>query len=278
MRHLENRTAVVTGAAGGIGRALCVRLAAEGCQLALVDRDEEGLRLTAALAEPRKTTQHVVDLTAPGALIQLATEVRDGHGSVHLLVNNAGLTVHGAFAQQSTDDVDHLLDVNLRVPMQASRTFLPLLRATGDAHIVNVSSLAALVGIPFQSTYGASKAALRSFSEALRIELAPLGIGVTAVLPGTIATPLLRNARSHDQDASTRMAELMQRYGTAPDTVARRVVEAIRANRREIRVGWDAHLVAWLQRLAPGLLHHTLRATYARFAPEGRLHSRTRTL
>ncbi len=273
VRALAGRTAIVTGAAGGIGRALCVRLAAEGCHLALVDLDEEGLRVTAALVEAsgHRITRHAFDLVRAGALEALAAEVRATHGAAHLLFNNAGVTVHGALAEQHPDEIDHLVALNLLVPIHACRIFVPLLRESGGGQIVNISSLAALIGIPFQSSYGASKAALRAFSEALRIELAPLGIGVTAVLPGTIGTAFLRHARSHDLAASTRMAELMLRYGTAPDAVARRVVRAVRNDRREVRVGADAHLVAWLQRLAPGLLHHLLRAAYARFVVDGRL-------
>ena len=129
--------------------------------------------------------------------------------------------------------------------------------------MVNVSSLAALVGIPTQATYSASKAGLRTFTEALRIEWAPLGIGVTAVLPGTIATPFLRHATSHDLGASNQMAELMLRYGTSPERVATRTLRAVMRNRAEVRVGWDAHLTALVQTLAPGLLHHLLRLAWA---------------
>lgn len=267
MRTLTGRVAVVTGAAGGIGRALAHRLHAEGCRLALVDRDGAVVPLAAELG----ATAHVVDLRAPAALDALAAEVVAAHGAVHLLVANAGVTVHGVLADQSADDVDRVLDVDLRAVIHGVRAFAPALRAAGEGHVVLVSSMAAFLGVPFQSTYSAAKAGVRAFGEALRIELAPDRIGVSTVLPGTIATAFLRGAASHDPLTSARMAELMLAYGTSPERVADRVVHAVRRNRAEVRVGWDSHLAALARRLAPSLVHAALAWLFRRAVVDGRL-------
>ncbi|MCB9683243.1 MAG: SDR family oxidoreductase [Alphaproteobacteria bacterium] len=274
MRDLTDTTAVLTGAAGGIGQALARRLADQGCHLALADVDADRLAAVAATlhAPGRRVTTHVVDVTRPEALDAFADDVREAHGGCHLLLNNAGVTVHGPFAVHTADDLDWLLDVNVRGVIHGCRAFRPMLQEAGagrGAHVVNTASMAGLFGCPTQASYSASKWALRGFTAALRVEWAPLGIGVTALLPGTIATGFLAAARTHDAGASAWMATQMQRYGTAPDRVAARAVTGIRRNRAEVLAGWDAHAIAWTQWVAPWLLPTVLRLGYAWAPPPG---------
>ncbi len=261
MRDLRGKVAVITGAAGGIGRALVARLAAEGCALALVDRDEAGLRAVA----PPGASVHVLDLRAPGAVASLVEAVLAAHGRVDLVVNNAGVTVHGPFERLGADDVDFVLDVNLRVVAQSCRAFLPHLKAS-RGHLVNVASMAALHGVPMQSVYAATKAGVRSLSQTLRVELAPRGVGVTAVLPGTIATGLLGAARSYDPGQSAKLGALMLRFGASPDRVAHKVVRAVRADRGEVFVGWDTVVLRTALWLAPSLIRASLSLSWRRFA------------
>lgn len=265
MRSLDGRLVVLTGAAGGIGSCIARRLAADGAALALVDRDEAGLTdLAASLPAPERVSVHVFDLQRAGELDALAAEVASRHGAVHVLINNAGLTVHGAFTDQTADEIDRVLDVDLRAVVQATRAFLPHLKRAAPAHIVNVASMAGLAGFPFQSTYSAAKFALRGFGQAIRPELAPLGIGVSTMLPGTIATDFLAVAGSHDRETSDKLAGLMKRYGTPPDRVARAVLRAIRRNRAEVRVGWDCRLTTFVLWACPPLLPWVLRLAYRR--------------
>ncbi len=252
MDALRGKVAVVTGAAGGIGGAIAARLRAEGCRLALVDLDAGSL-----VSAPDVTT-HAMDVSDARSWEALAAEVKEAHGGADLLVNNAGLTIHGTFADQSVEDLDRIVDVNLKGVLYGCRAFLPQLRARGAGHVVNLSSLAGRVAFPYQSTYCATKFAIRGFSAALRMELAGDGVGVTAVMPGAVATRLLDAARSYDRRASRKMAELMLEHGVRPERVADRVVRAIRRDEAEVLIGWDARVTTTAQALAPSVLYGAL--------------------
>ena len=263
MNSLNGRVVVLTGAAGGIGSAIARRLSADGARLVLVDRNTDGLTALAASLAPAPVTCRVVDLSQLDQLDALAQDITAEHGAVHVLINNAGLTVHGLLADQTPEEIDRVLDVDLRAPLHLTRAFLPALRATAPAHVVNIASMAGLQGFPFQTTYSAAKFALRGFGQALRPELASHGVGVSTILPGTIATDFLAAAGTHDPQTSQRLAGLMQRYGTPPSRVASAVRSAILRDRAEVRVGWDCTLLAlaaWLcPPLTPAILSLALR-------------------
>jgi short-subunit dehydrogenase len=273
MRSLPGTTAALTGAAGGIGTALARQFAASGCHLALCDVDGPALeRLADDLrTHGRRVTTHVVDVRDREAMGRWADAVEEAHGGLDLLINNAGVTSWGLFAEQDPADVAWVMDVDVRGVMNGCHAFLPLLQKSADGHIVNMSSMIALMGIPMQSTYTAAKWAVRGFSRALRVELCAAEIGVTTVMPGAIATPFLQNARTDDAGGTTLMTRLMLDYGTSPEWVARRVQRAVLANRSEIRVGWDSHLVWATQTFAPGLLPWLFRFSFRRFTPDGKL-------
>ncbi len=262
----DQHTFVLTGAAGGIGRAIALRLAGSGATLALVDRDAPGLAAVAAALPGGGHTTHVFDLQRLDALTELLAGVTAAHAKVHGVIHNAGLTVHATFADQTAAEIDRVLDVDLRAVLHLTRVFLPALRAAGAAQIVTIASMAGLAGFPFQSTYCAAKFALRGFGEALRPELAPLGIGVTTILPGTIATGFLAAAGTHDKAVSDRLAALMLRFGSDPDRVARAVERAIVRDPATVRVGWDCHLLAWVQWACPPLVPWVLRTALRRGA------------
>jgi short-subunit dehydrogenase len=263
MHDLRERTVLLTGAAGGIGSALARTFAAAGAHLALVDRDEAGLtELASILPRTAKISVHAFDLSDATRLETLVADVLVAHGRIDVLVNNAGVTVHGTFADHIETDVDRVLDINLRAPIHLTRLVLPHLRKSSGSHLVLLSSLAGGVAFPFQSAYSASKFALRGFGAALRIELASEDIGVTTVMPGTIATRFLANATSHDEGTSTRLSALMQRFGTRPERVAKAVLRGIRCNRGTMRVGWDSHLVGLVGWIAPPLMPALLRLAF----------------
>lgn len=248
-RTLEGRVVLLTGAAGGIGQAIARRFTAEGARLALADRDEDGL---AALARALPdATVHPVDLTDRTAIPALVQGVLAAHGSLDVVVANAGWTVHGRFEDMDLAQIDGVLEVDLRSVLHLVHHALPHLSSGG--HLVLMASMAGATAFPFQTTYSAAKHGLVGFGDALRIELAARGIGVTTLLPGTIATPFLANAAAHD-DTRDRLAALMQRYGTSPDRVAAAALGGIRRNRGRVRVGWDAHLVGLIQHACPPLL------------------------
>lgn len=263
----SGRIAVVTGAAGGIGRVIARRLAADGWTLALADRDEGGLAaLAASLREAGHAPSiHVADFVERDASERLLGSVSTAHDRVHLLVNNAGLTVFGALESQAREDVERVLTVNLVSVAQMCRVFTPLLAASAPSHIVNIASFSGVLAFPLQSTYSASKFGVRGLSQALGVELSDRGIGVSAVMPGSVATTLMKDATSYDASMSSTFTEMMLRYGASPDAVASAVVTCVRRRRPEMLVGWDAQFGSRAHRWAPGAVRAGFRAWWAHY-------------
>jgi len=255
---LEDRLVVITGAGGGIGEALARRMNAAGARVVLTDVRADAI--DALASELPRARARAMDVTRSADWDALADELAR-EGGADVLVNNAGITVLGAFADQSLGDLERVLDVNLRGVIYGCHAFVPQLVAR-RGHLVNVSSLAGVVAFPYQSTYCATKFAVRGLSASLRMELAPRGVGVTAVLPGAIATRLLERARSYDGAASQKMVELMLAHGTPPSRVADRIVRAIERDEGEVVIGWDAHATTALAAIAPRVLRRALTAGF----------------
>ncbi len=267
MRHLGERVAVVTGAASGIGRALAAALAAKGCHLALVDRDAAGLVLTAAAVEStgRRVSTHVVDVADRAAMEALPAAVVAAHGRVHVLVNNAGVALDGTFESLGLDDVAWLIGVNLWGVIHGCAAFLPVLRREPEAHIVNVSSVFGIVGVPENSIYSASKFAVRGLSESLWTELAGTGIGVTCVHPGGVRTNIVRSARlGNEGRRAAVVAEFDRIARMTPEAAATRIVAAIEAGAMRVRLGPETYLADWAKRLAPTLTQRVVAGLYRR--------------
>ena len=256
MRSLGDRVAVVTGAGSGIGRATAELLARRGCDLALVDRDADSLRATSDLvsAAGRRASLHVVDVTDAAGMAELPAQVGEIHGGCQILVNNAGVTSAGSFENESLEDLHWIVDVNMWGVVHGCRAFLPTLRLADEAHIVNMSSMVGLVGLPHNVSYSLSKGAVRSFTKALRAELVTTPIGVTAVFPGAIRTNITNTARGTEagrlaQMGRSRFAPVAMR---PPSVVARRIVSAIEKDRARVVVGPAARAVDLLCRVMPG--------------------------
>jgi short-subunit dehydrogenase len=262
MRHLEDKRVIITGAAGGIGRALARAFAARGASLALVDVNEEALATLVATLDfaERTVSVHVADVGDPASLARARTEILAQHGHVDLLVNNAGLTVFADLEATEGAEIERVLDVNLRGVIYGCKTLLPDLRARPEAHIVNISSIAALAGMPWQTIYCASKYAVRGFSAALRAELANTNIGVTCVLPGATRTNIVGAAATRNPTLRDALSKRLLAHGYPPDVLARKVVRAVRRNRAELCVGPDGWLLAAAVRVSPLLVRGSMRA------------------
>jgi NAD(P)-dependent dehydrogenase (short-subunit alcohol dehydrogenase family) len=257
MRRLEGRTAVVTGAAGGIGRAIAEKLAAAGCHLALCDRNESGLADTADSVQAlgRRASRHVVDVSKRPAMEALVADVLSFHGNCHILVNNAGVTVISTFENQTLDDFEWLMGVNFWGTVYGCKLFLPALLAADEAHIVNLSSVFGILGVPMQSAYCASKFAVRGLSESLRAELSSTHVGVTSVHPAGVATNIVRDARYSARAVGSMRDNLVNRFSkqTQPDEIADRVVQAIRKNDPRVLVARGARVIDTMQRASPSV-------------------------
>ena len=255
--RLEGRTAVVTGAAGGIGRAVTLALARRRCGLALADMDEDGLAQTAALVARQgvRVSHYRLDVADAEAVAAFPKEVRAQHPGVDLLFNIAGVALGGTFEQVSDADFEWLFGINFRGVVRMTRAFLPLLRQSDDARLVNMSSVFGLVAPPGQSAYAASKFAVRGFSEALRHELQGSRVGVTVVHPGGVATAIAQHARqpaSRSAEEIARDQAAWQRMLRLPAEVAgETIVRGVERRQARVLVGSDAKAIALIARVAP---------------------------
>ncbi|MGH7687560.1 MAG: SDR family NAD(P)-dependent oxidoreductase [Candidatus Dormibacteria bacterium] len=261
--RIRGATALVTGAGGGIGGALAVRLAREGARrLVLVDLDEGRLHYTAravaaAGAEP---LVRCTDVSSAAQMEALAAWVDATLGVADIIVNNAGVGVAGPFLHTPLADLERVVAVNLWGVVHGCRLFGARLAARGSGgHIVNVASAAAFAPSAILPAYGMTKAAVLMLSECLRIELAPQGVGVTAVCPGIVTTDIVHRAvyvgrDEADTDARRRASRRIYRLRRyPPERVAARVVAGIRHNDAVVPVTAEAHMLRTLSRLAPGL-------------------------
>ncbi|WP_395702399.1 SDR family NAD(P)-dependent oxidoreductase [Aquabacterium sp.] len=258
---LHDRTALVTGAGSGIGRAIAHSLAQRGCHLALADVNAAGLADTVAQLQPTasarglRLSRHALDVADRAAVAALPDEVLGHHPGLQLLVNNAGVAVGGTFEQVTEADFDWLFEINFHAVVRLTRACLPLLQRADQARIVNLSSVYGLISPPGQTAYSASKFAVRGFSNALRHELAGSTVGVTVVHPGGVATQIARSAR---KPAAVPAAEIEQRIAEAekklrmpPARAGEIIVRGMERDKARVLVGGDAVVIAWLERLAP---------------------------
>lgn len=254
---LANRVAVITGAGGGIGRATALALAGRGCHLALADINAAALDDTAQQARALgvRTSCHQLDVADRSAVRVLPSDVLDVHGRVDLVINNAGVALGGSFEQVCEDDFDWLMEINFHGVVRMTRAFLPHLRASDDARIVNVSSIYGIVSPPGQCAYSASKFAVRGFSNALRHELEGSRVDVSVVHPGGVATAIAKNARAprgapqHEIERGRAIAQRLLRM--PPEQAGETIVRGIERRQARILVGGDARFVALLERLSP---------------------------
>ncbi len=255
--QLSNRVVVLTGAASGIGAALAQSLASKGAQLALIDRD--GPALEEVAERVRRTglvvRSYVADLSDPAAIQRLPQAVLADLGPASVLINNAGITLTGSFEQATAEQFDRVMAINFQAPVGMVRAFLPQLRSSESAQIVNLSSLFGIIGVPGQVAYCASKFALRGFSEALRAELLSTGIGVSVVHPGGIRTRILASADigagMDPQEAAARKTSGQRFLRMEPGKAAERIVQGIERRENRILVGADARFLELLQRMLP---------------------------
>jgi short-subunit dehydrogenase len=250
-------TAVVTGAASGIGEQLAHALARRGSALALVDRDAERLELVAKevrSASGRPVTCYVTDLADDAATHALGEKLAAAHPDARLLINNAGVALGGTFEQVSEEEFDWLLAINLRAVITLTRALLPVLRANPGSHLVNISSLFGLIAPPGQVAYATSKFAVRGFTEALRAELAG-DVGVTVVHPGGIRTRIAETARIAAAvtaaEAAAGKASFARLLTYPPERAAEQIVAAVEHRRPRLLIALSARVPDVIARLAP---------------------------
>jgi short-subunit dehydrogenase len=261
MKHFKNQVAAITGAASGMGRTLAVELARRGCHLALSDVNELELAKTAELAGRHgvRVTITRLDVADRAAVFAWADQVARDHGKVNLIFNNAGVALSANAGTVSIADFEWIMGINFWGVVHGTQAFLPHLKASGDGHIINTSSLFGLMSVPTQGTYNASKFAVRGYTEALRMELELEGapVSATCVHPGGIATnialagkidPALEKATGVSADTQRRRANKLINVTTA-ESAALQILTAVEKNARRVLVGPDARMLDKMVRL-----------------------------
>lgn len=265
MKSFTNKVAAITGAGSGIGRALALALAKQGCHLALADVSAQGLEGTRQALQPYavQVSTALVDVAVREQVQAWAEQVVAEHGRVNLIINNAGVAHAGTVEGSSYDDYAWITDINWWGVVYGTKSFLPLIKASGEGHIVNISSIFGLFAQPGMSAYNATKFAVRGFTESLRQELDLEGSGVSAscVHPGGIKTAIAASARMNQSmasisgqdadDARRRFNDKLLR--TSPDKAAEVILRGVLRNQRRILIGPDARGVDLMLRLLPVL-------------------------
>ena len=272
MKRFYGKVAAITGAGSGIGRATAMLLAKKGCHLALSDIDENGLKDTAIDLRdyPVRVTTHVVNVSRRDEMYRYADQCVKEHGQVNLIMNNAGVGLGETVDAMSYENFEWLMNINFWGVVYGTKAFLPYLKQSGDGHVINISSIFGIIGVPTQSAYNAAKFAVRGFTESLREELdiERSCVSATCVHPGGVKTNIARNSRMGDMGniapgSKEEITELFDRIArSTPEQAANAILHAVRKNRRRVLIGNDAAILDAGQRLMPAGYQRPLEAFF----------------
>jgi short-subunit dehydrogenase len=273
MKNLNGKVAAVTGAGSGIGRALAINLAQNGCHLALSDVNEAGLEETKALLKQYAVniTTQKLDVSDKDAFYAWADQVVADHGKANLVFNNAGVALAGTVGDLSIEDYKWIMDINFYGVLYGTKAFLPHMEKAGEGHIVNISSIFGLASQPLMSGYNASKFAVRGLTESLRQDLDIAGscVSTTCVHPGGIKTNIAQSTRFNENssaitgaDADASKADFERLFITTPDKAAKTIINGVKKNKRRVLIGPDAiafdlmvrTMGSWYQKVIVGVM------------------------
>jgi NAD(P)-dependent dehydrogenase (short-subunit alcohol dehydrogenase family) len=271
--RLAGAACLITGAASGIGRATALGAARRGARLVLTDLRPEAV---AAVSEEIQTAggtvleTAAVDVTEHLAVRAFAEDVHEAHGSMDVVMNVAGVSTWGSVETLEHDDWRSMVEVNLMGPIAVIESFLPpMVRAGRGGHLVNVSSAAGLIGLPWHAAYSASKFGLRGVSEVLRFDLAQAGIGVSLVCPGAVDTPLVETMRIRGVDQShpamRKETARFKKHAVTPAQVAERILDGVNEGKYLVFTSRDIQIAFALSRWCPPLYELIMRRINARF-------------
>lgn len=255
MTYTQGKIAVITGAGSGIGRALAVQLNREGCELFLSDINADSLSETIGklLRKDIPADGQVLDVASKEGMHAWAERIADARGHVDIVINNAGVALLATVEESDYADLEWLMGINFWGVVYGTQAFLPLLRRSAQGHLVNLSSVFGLIGVPTQSAYNAAKFAVRGYTEALRQEMEGSNVHVCCVHPGGIKTNIARVARGGDQmmTPEQRGQEFEKLAKTTPEVAAQKIIGAIEKRKKRLLIGVDAVIISLLCRLLP---------------------------
>ncbi len=250
----QGKVIVVTGAGSGIGEALVGVLLEKGAMVAAVDLRQESLKALQKKfsSQGDNLSVHTCDIADQKSVHKLPDAVVAAHGTVDAIINNAGIIQPFVKIDQLEEAmIEKVMQVNWRGPLAMVRAFLPMLKQRAEAHIVNISSMGGFLPVPGQTIYGASKAAVKLFTEGLYAELTETAVGVTVVFPGAIATNITKNSNVKLPDSEAIRAQQEKFKPLPAQEAARCIVAGMERNKFQVYVGKDAKMMNLLYRLHP---------------------------
>ena len=274
MEGFAGKVAAVTGAGSGIGQALAIELARSGAKVAISDVDTLGLAVTEERLKAIGATVKAdrLDVTEREAFKQYADAVNEHFGTVNQIYNNAGIAFAGDVEVSQFKDIERVMDVDFWGVVNGTKVFLPHLIASGDGHVVNISSLFGLFSVPGQAAYNSAKFAVRGFTEALRQEMALAGhpVKVTAVHPGGIKTGIVRNMTTAEGIDHNELTQTFDKKlaTTSPQKAARIILDGVRKNKARVLVGTDAKVLDLVVRITGSGYQRLFSTVIARMVPE----------
>jgi len=262
VKNFNSKVAAITGAGSGIGQQLALNLAKQGCHLALSDISSDGLDITLDLLQkyPVKVTRQILDVSDKEAVFSWADTVVNDHGKVNVIFNNAGVALSGTVAALNVEDYQWIMGINFWGTLYGVKAFLPYLEASGEGHIVNISSIFGLTAQPLMSGYNASKYAVRGLSESLRqdLELTNSKVSMTCVHPGGIKTNIAKSTRMSDSvqqvlgvSNNDSINDFEMSFINTAESAAKVILKAVNKNKRRILIGPDARVYDLISRLFP---------------------------
>lgn len=271
MNPFAHKTAVITGAASGIGRALALEFAKAGCNLALSDIDLEGLHETRSLIQQAslRITTRKLDVADRIAVYEYAETTMQEHGEVDIVINNAGVSVASLASELSYEDFEWLMNINFWGMVYGTQAFLPHLKQRPEAWIANVSSILGIVTVPTQSAYSSAKFAIRGFTESIRYELAGTPVHISSIHPGGIKTEIVRNMRFAGSEGEKRkiISDFNKTARTTAPQAAKAIVKGLKKKKKRILIGKDAWFLDKIQRLFPTSYESWVRKQYEKNMP-----------
>ncbi len=257
MKTLKNKVAVVTGSASGIGKAAAIEFARSGMDVALADVDEKGMAAVATEIQKigRRAICVKVDVTKKPDIENLLKRTLAELGGVHVVMNNAGVTVTGNAWETSDEDWKRVIDIDLWGVIHGCRVFAPVLAKQGEGHIVNTASGAGLMAVPGMVSYTTAKFGVVGLSEGFRYELDSYGVGVTVVCPGVVNTNIMKAAeyKGGYESHRSQIEKMVEDQGVAPEKLAKKIVKAIKGNEPQVLIGREAYAISAMKKMPIGV-------------------------
>jgi short-subunit dehydrogenase len=254
--NFDDKIVVVTGAGSGLGRCLALQLGKQGATIACVDYNADSMQKTGTLLDTQSTpcSLHQADVSNRGDVTRVVGEIAALHGGFDVLINNAGIMQSfTTVSKLDVAEIERITQVNYWGTVLFTKASLPILEARREALIVNISSLSALMPFPGQTAYSASKAAVRIFSEGLRLELKDKGVDVALIMPGAMRTEIAENSPFHSEQAKARFRQMSEGggFGLSAEDAARKILRALHNKRYRLVLGAEAWLLDKCYRVAP---------------------------